>query len=264
MTPRTGQVLDGAAHRHRGLVERGLDDLQVRGAVGAVDDGLKFRRERRRPAAEVEAEVGDTGLTGDGDRREVAAKLTRGCQPPADAVDRRQVRIAEHIFAGKRRLGAVLPQPWTDRAGRLHETPGHRIRESRLEGHGAVEAHVPDGQIVNRKHERCAGAVARDEAELRIVRDEVVDDDVRRGFESAGAVATGQLVAGVAGRDGDPESARVDGVDVLAERRQQPDIDIEVIDADEGRQIRAIGQAKGEAPSAQTRPRHERQRDVLE
>ena len=58
-----------------------------------------------------------------------------------------------------------------------HETGRDRVREPRVERHRRAEPDVAHVQLVNRKHERRLGPVARDERQLGVVRDEVIDDD---------------------------------------------------------------------------------------
>ena len=109
------------------------------------------------------------------------------------------------------------------------------------------------------EHEWCLRRVAGNERECGVVGDEVIDDDLG----DPAAAASAEDVTIPPWRYGDTETAGVHRIDVPSRNRKQPDIDGEVIDADERRQIGAFGNPQSQACPADARPGDERHADVL-
>ena len=195
--------------------------------------------------------------------RESSLVFARRLQNAADAVDGRQVGVGQRVFARDRRLGRIVTPPGTERATALDETLRYRIGEPCVEGNRPVETESVELQLMNAKGERQPIGPPRDEQQLRVVRHEVIDDDLgvrevhgRPGRRGAPAPDARQLRSGLRGRHGNLQSVEVHGVHALAPEREGSGVHPEVLDGDERRKIGTARHAhpKSGAADARTRP----------
>ena len=123
-----------------GVPEGGVDRIEPRVAVGAVDDGMEARMQIHRVVEVGEAEVGRVGLAVDGDVAQVSGVVAGGAEVAGDAFEVAEVGVIELVVAGDGRLAGIGNLPGTEDAHGVNGADRSRIGELGVEVHGGCWA----------------------------------------------------------------------------------------------------------------------------
>ena len=105
---------DLAPGRDMGVTQGGVDGIEPRIAIGAVDDGVKAGLQVHRIAEVREAEVGRVGLAVDGEVAQSALVVAGGAEVAGDAFEVAEVGVVEAVIADDGRLAGIRYLPGTE------------------------------------------------------------------------------------------------------------------------------------------------------
>ncbi len=147
-----GGMDDFAASHDVGVLEPGVDGLEVGVAVGAVDDGVEGGVEGQGAFGDVEAEVRSGGRAVDDDAVELALVAAVGGEDATDAFDGAKVGVAEGVAAVDSCVAGAVRVEGAEVAGGVDVADGARVDEDGVEAHGlaggdGVELDLIDDEV---------------------------------------------------------------------------------------------------------------------
>ena len=194
------RMKDAAFRLDRRVGEPGVDVVQGRVAVGAVDQRDKRGRKRQGGSADVQAEVRRRRMALYVDLIERAGEVALRFQRAVDPLDGVQVGVREVVRAADAAHRRLVGNPGTELPAGGDEAGGLWIGQPRGEADGPVKRRVGELQVVNLERAWRTIGLARLDGERRIARPQRVDH--HRGRAMQGTMELGRLAIGPGGSGG--------------------------------------------------------------